>query len=237
FEDQSLHVLRPIRLCAQAQSGDDTPFHKQAFTEYTQLVFCKLFGKPSERHLAYPTRMHGFHLLSFQGYVLNHGLIPPPDHLFGVIRGCIPTGRRIDAIDADDEITLVNDADNKMFDVDDLGGEEVFVAEQEFVNTAAITEIITTEEITLAQALEELKTLKPKAKRIVFQEPDIRTDLVKEKENRAGEELIQESTKKQKVEDDKEKTELKQLMETIPDEEEVAINAISLAVKSSRIVD
>nr|GFD32214.1 hypothetical protein [Tanacetum cinerariifolium] len=36
--------------------------------------------------------------------------------------------KRIDAIDADDEITLVNDADNKMFDVDDLGGEEVFVA-------------------------------------------------------------------------------------------------------------
>nr|GFC31541.1 hypothetical protein [Tanacetum cinerariifolium] len=36
--------------------------------------------------------------------------------------------RRIDAIDADDEITLVNDADNEMFDVDDLGGEEVFIA-------------------------------------------------------------------------------------------------------------
>nr|GEW58373.1 retrovirus-related Pol polyprotein from transposon TNT 1-94 [Tanacetum cinerariifolium] len=35
--------------------------------------------------------------------------------------------RRIDAIDADGEITLVNDADNEMFDVDDLGGEEVFV--------------------------------------------------------------------------------------------------------------
>nr|GEY15870.1 retrotransposon protein, putative, unclassified [Tanacetum cinerariifolium] len=35
--------------------------------------------------------------------------------------------RRIDAIDADEDITLVNDADNEMFDVDDLGGEEVFV--------------------------------------------------------------------------------------------------------------
>nr|GEY63989.1 reverse transcriptase domain-containing protein [Tanacetum cinerariifolium] len=39
-EDQSLHVLRPSRLCAQAQSGDDTFFHKQAYMEYTQLVFC-----------------------------------------------------------------------------------------------------------------------------------------------------------------------------------------------------
>ncbi|GJZ06545.1 retrovirus-related pol polyprotein from transposon TNT 1-94 [Tanacetum coccineum] len=43
-------------------------------------------------------------------------------------------------------------------------------------------------------------------------------------------------TKKQKVEDDKEIVELKQLMEIIPDEEEVAINAIPLAVKSSSIV-
>nr|GEU98961.1 hypothetical protein [Tanacetum cinerariifolium] len=83
FEDHSLHVLRPSRLCAQAQSGDETPFHKQACMEYTQLVFCKLFGRPRERHLACPTRMHDFHPLSFQEYILNHGLIPPPDHLFG----------------------------------------------------------------------------------------------------------------------------------------------------------
>nr|GFB28563.1 hypothetical protein [Tanacetum cinerariifolium] len=45
-------------------------------------------------------------------------------------------------------------------------------------------------------------------------------------------ELIQEITKKQKMKDDKEKAKLKQLMETIPDEEEVAIDAIPLAVKS-----
>nr|GEV35352.1 hypothetical protein [Tanacetum cinerariifolium] len=35
--------------------------------------------------------------------------------------------RKINAIDANDEITLVNDADNEMFDLDDLGGEDVFV--------------------------------------------------------------------------------------------------------------
>nr|GFA55092.1 hypothetical protein [Tanacetum cinerariifolium] len=51
------------------------------------------------------------------------------------------------AIDADKDITLVNDADNEMFDVDDLG------------------------EITLAQALKALKTSKPKVKGIVFHEP------------------------------------------------------------------
>nr|GEV04703.1 hypothetical protein [Tanacetum cinerariifolium] len=258
-------------------------------------------------------------------------------------------GRRIDAIDADEDITLVNDADNKMFDVDELGGEEIFVARQndnvveEVVNVAqvstAITTItITTKEITLAQALEALKTSKPNVKRIVFQEPakidadhqlaerlqaqeqeeffdaekatlfqqllkkrrnhfaaksaeekrnkpptkaqqrkimctylknmkgyklkelklkefdsiqemfdkafkrvntfeDFRTELVKGKEKKARTKLEQEITKKQKVEDDKEKAELKQLMETIPDEEEVAIDAIPLAVKSPRVVD
>ncbi|GKB17243.1 hypothetical protein Tco_0851166, partial [Tanacetum coccineum] len=69
-----------------------------------------------------------------------------------------------------------------MFNVDDLDGEEVFVAGQNEnvveevldvaqVSTAATTVTITTEEITLAQELEALKTLKPKVKGIVFQEP------------------------------------------------------------------
>nr|GEV33165.1 hypothetical protein [Tanacetum cinerariifolium] len=59
---------------------------------------------------------------------------------------------------------------------------------------------------------------------------DFKTELVKEKEKRAGEEPIHESTKKQKVKDDKEKDELKQLTKTIPDEEEVTIDVIPLAV-------
>nr|GEU39643.1 retrovirus-related Pol polyprotein from transposon TNT 1-94 [Tanacetum cinerariifolium] len=77
-------------------------------------------------------------------------------------------GMRIDAIDADKHITLVNDADNEMFDMDDLGGEEVFVAEQEVVSTAATTETITTKEITLAQALKALKTLNTRQKGLFF---------------------------------------------------------------------
>ncbi|GJU05763.1 hypothetical protein Tco_1122193 [Tanacetum coccineum] len=74
---------------------------------------------------------------------------------------------RINAIDADDDITLVSvqdDADKEMFDVDALNGKEVFVAGQNEnvveevvdaaqVSTAATTVTITTEEITLAQAL------------------------------------------------------------------------------------
>ncbi|GKB78007.1 hypothetical protein Tco_0944902 [Tanacetum coccineum] len=66
---------------------------------------------------------------------------------------------------------------------------------------------------------------------------DFRTELVEGKEKRAGAELAQEITKKQKVEDDKETTKIKKLMEIIPDEEEVAIDAISLAVMSPSIVD
>nr|GEZ05070.1 retrovirus-related Pol polyprotein from transposon TNT 1-94 [Tanacetum cinerariifolium] len=295
---------------------------------------------------------------------------------------------RIDARDADEDITLVNvQNDAEMFDVDDLGGEEVFVAEQEVVkdvienvveevandaqdNTAITT--ITNEETTLDQALEALKTSKPKVKGIVIQaqeEPElvklkkkdqimldeeaakrlqakfdeeerlareraqkeqeanitlietwediqakidayhqlakrlqkkalcskksrrekeqttntsskdkdnvylpkkmegykvkdlklkefdkiqemfdrafkrvntfkpIKSELVERKEKRAREELIQESTKKQKVEDDKETAELKQLTQIISDKEEVAIDVIPLFVKSPRIVD
>ncbi|GJY54997.1 hypothetical protein Tco_0446661 [Tanacetum coccineum] len=65
---------------------------------------------------------------------------------------------------------------------------------------------------------------------------DFRTELVEGKEKRAGTELIQENTKKQKVDDDKETAELKQCLEIIPDEEEVTIDAIPLAVKSPSIV-
>nr|GEU43790.1 putative ribonuclease H-like domain-containing protein [Tanacetum cinerariifolium] len=210
---------------------------------------------------------------------------------------------RIEAIDADEDITLVNDqddADKDMFDVNVLGGEEVFAAAGQNENIVNIT----TEELTLAQALEALETSKPKVKGLVIQEPekirnhfaakraeekmnkpptqaqkrkimctylknmegyklkdlklkefhkiqkmfdktfkrvkkfkDIRTELMKGKEKRAGKELIQESTKKQKIEDDKKTEKLKKLMEIILDKKEVAIDAIPLAAKPLRIVD
>ncbi|GJS49649.1 hypothetical protein Tco_0599770 [Tanacetum coccineum] len=100
-------------------------------------------------------------------------------------------GRRINAIDADEDITLVNvqdDADNEMFDVNVLNGEKVFIVGQNEnvveevvdvfqVSTAATAVTITTKEITLAQALEALKTSKPKVKGIVFQEPSTTTTI------------------------------------------------------------
>ncbi|GJX01221.1 hypothetical protein Tco_0185134 [Tanacetum coccineum] len=51
------------------------------------------------------------------------------------------------------------------------------------------------------------------------------------KEKRVGIEMIQENAKKHKVEDDKEIAELKQCLDIIPDEEEVTIDDIPLAVK------
>nr|GEY26076.1 retrovirus-related Pol polyprotein from transposon TNT 1-94 [Tanacetum cinerariifolium] len=104
-------------------------------------------------------------------------------------------------------------------DVNENVIEKVVNAAQDSTTTTTIT----TKELTLAQALEALKTLKPK--------------LVEGKEKRAGEELIPESIKKQKVEDDKETAELKQLIEIILDKEEKAIDAIPLAVKSLKIID
>nr|GEU80004.1 hypothetical protein [Tanacetum cinerariifolium] len=50
-------------------------------------------------------------------------------------------------------------------------------------------------------------------------------------------ELEQESVKKQNIDDDKETAELKQLVNIIPDEEGIAIDAIPLAVKPPSIVD
>ncbi|GKB98478.1 hypothetical protein Tco_0984615, partial [Tanacetum coccineum] len=92
-------------------------------------------------------------------------------------------GRKINATDADEDITLVNvqdDADNEMFDVDALNGEEVFVAGQkenvveEVVDVAQVsTATITTEEITLAQVLAALKSVKPKVKGDVIEEPSV----------------------------------------------------------------
>nr|GEW03775.1 hypothetical protein [Tanacetum cinerariifolium] len=222
-------------------------------------------------------------------------------------------GRKINAIDSNDEITLVNDVDNEMFDVDDLGGEKAkgivfhksgkstittptissqqsqdkgkgimieepvkpkkkdqirrdeeatlklqaeFAEEErlarervEIEKEANIALIETQDDIQakidadrqLAERLQaqEQEELSEAEKATLFQQllekkesslqlkeafkmvntfEDIRTELVKEKEKRAREELIQESIKKQKMEDDKEKAKLKQLMETIPDE-------------------
>ncbi|GJR86774.1 hypothetical protein Tco_0210785 [Tanacetum coccineum] len=129
---------------------------------------------------------------------------------------------RIDAIDADEEITLiyVQNVDEEVFDVNVLDGEEVFVAEQEVVankenedprkdseckdqekednvnstnnvntadnvntvsstlSAATITTITIVDDIILAQALEEMKNIKPRKKGVVIQEPGESTTII-----------------------------------------------------------
>ncbi|GKE39328.1 hypothetical protein Tco_1462733 [Tanacetum coccineum] len=77
---------------------------------------------------------------------------------------------RINAIDADEDITLVNDQDDAdMFDVNTLTGDEV-LAEQE-VATKDVN--LTVDEVTLAQALADLKSVKPKVKASVLEDPSV----------------------------------------------------------------
>ncbi|GKA93412.1 retrovirus-related pol polyprotein from transposon TNT 1-94, partial [Tanacetum coccineum] len=66
---------------------------------------------------------------------------------------------------------------------------------------------------------------------------NFRIELVEGSSKRAGEELEQESTKKQKVDEDKDTTELQSLMEVISDEKEVAIDVVPLATKPPTIVE
>ncbi|GJR75578.1 hypothetical protein Tco_0087943 [Tanacetum coccineum] len=79
---------------------------------------------------------------------------------------------RINDIDADEDITLVNvkdDVDKEMYDVSTVTGDEVF-AEQE---VAAKEVNLTVDEVTLAQALAALKSVKPKVKGDVIEEPNV----------------------------------------------------------------
>ncbi|GKE89539.1 hypothetical protein Tco_1567014, partial [Tanacetum coccineum] len=64
-----------------------------------------------------------------------------------------------------------------------------------------------------------------------------KAEVIEGSSKRAGDELEQESIKKQKVDEDTETTELQSLMQVIPNEEEVAIDAIPLATKPPTIVD
>ncbi|GJR48199.1 hypothetical protein Tco_1316302 [Tanacetum coccineum] len=60
-------------------------------------------------------------------------------------------------------------------------------------------------------------------------------EVIEASSKRAGNELEQEVTKKQKIDDDQESAELQSLMKIVPDEEEVAIDAIPLATKPPSI--
>ncbi|GKC03393.1 hypothetical protein Tco_0995003 [Tanacetum coccineum] len=76
---------------------------------------------------------------------------------------------RIADIDAAKDIYLVNvHRDKDMFEVNDLDGDEVVVETEVASKDVNLTDV----DITLAQALAELKSAKPKADKVVLQEPE-----------------------------------------------------------------
>nr|GEY63089.1 hypothetical protein [Tanacetum cinerariifolium] len=203
----------------------------------------------------------------------------------------------------DEDIFGVNDQDDtSMFDAHkDLQGEEVIVEEVDVASiataiTAAATTAISFDELTMAQALVEIKASRPKEKGIVMQEPNplkmkkkdqisfdeqeariLQAEIdeqdrlaVKEAQKeleannavtkngmifklkliqtvnwlkessskRAGDELEQESAKKQKVDDDQEAAKRKRCLEIVPDNgDEATIDATLLSSKSPTIMD
>ncbi|GKD28960.1 hypothetical protein Tco_1239738 [Tanacetum coccineum] len=82
-------------------------------------------------------------------------------------RGACKVGRKINDIDADERVTLVDEtAENQ-----ESTAVVTTTAAQD--STAATTVTITPEEITLAQELAALKNVKPKVKGIVLEEPSV----------------------------------------------------------------
>nr|GFA83916.1 hypothetical protein [Tanacetum cinerariifolium] len=143
----------------------------------------------------------------------------------------------------DEDIFGVNDQDDTpMFDADkDLQGEKVVVEE---VNVASITTATTTiaattptismDEITLANALIEIKHQGLGERDLLCKSQTVEESSSK----RAGDELEQESSMKQKIEDENESAELKRCLKIVLDDgDEVTIDATPLFSKSLTIVD
>ncbi|GKD98037.1 hypothetical protein Tco_1381934 [Tanacetum coccineum] len=87
------------------------------------------------------------------------------------------------------------------------------------------------------KSFDDIQKLFDKSMKRVNTFVDMDTELVEGSEKRVGEELMQESAKKQKVHDDTKEAKLKDSMEIVFGEEEVAIDAIPLATKPPSIVD
>ncbi|GKA61941.1 hypothetical protein Tco_0761460 [Tanacetum coccineum] len=87
-------------------------------------------------------------------------------------------GRKIHDIDADEDITLENVYDAEMFDVNDLDGDEV-VVESEVADKDVNLSV---DEVTLAQELAALKSVKVQEKGDVIKEPSVTVKKMSKKE-------------------------------------------------------
>ncbi|GJS09812.1 hypothetical protein Tco_0366608 [Tanacetum coccineum] len=134
---------------------------------------------------------------------------------------------RITDIDANKDIYLVNvHTDEDMFGVNDLDGDEVIVDNVDVVKTTEETRSV----------VEEVTAIIEKAKLVSTAEETVSTASKFRGSKRTREELEQESSKKQKVEEDKESEELNQCLEIVSDDEDdVTIDATPLSIKSPTI--
>nr|GEV59251.1 hypothetical protein [Tanacetum cinerariifolium] len=185
-------------------------------------------------------------------------------------------GRMIKDLDADEGVALVDETqgrnDQDMFDTSIFDEEEVITEKKVStadlvttigvkVSTAAITSQISMDDITLAKALVDINTSKPKAKGIVLFNNTMKwidsfipmdTKLVKGSEKvaesnekakkgsskRAAGNLEQKDAKKRRIKEENEFIELKRWLEIIPeDDNDVTIEATPLSSKSPTIVD
>nr|GFB48133.1 hypothetical protein [Tanacetum cinerariifolium] len=104
--------------------------------------------------------------------------------------------------------------------------------------TAATTPTISMDEITLAKALIEIKISTPKAKGLESAKNDKAETIQESISKRAGDEFEQESSKKQKIKDENESTEVNRCLEIVPgDGDKATIDDTPLSSKSPTIVD
>nr|GEW74492.1 hypothetical protein [Tanacetum cinerariifolium] len=153
----------------------------------------------------------------------------------------------------DEDLFVVNDLDGDEVIMDVTAGEimeydatvaekEVSIATNKVVTTAksvegitaAITLQISKDDVTMAQTLIEIKAAKPRARGVTIQEPKV----TEASSKRAGDEIEQESAKRQRLEKEDDIAKLKSCLEIVPeDDDDVTIEATPLSSKSLTIVD
>ncbi|GJR99812.1 putative ribonuclease H-like domain-containing protein [Tanacetum coccineum] len=149
------------------------------------------------------------------------------------------TKGRINAIDADEDITLVNDQDDAdMFNVNTLTGDEVFPTPRKGIVITELAEFDEEERLTREKdeanvaLTEEWDDIQAKVNADYQLSQRLQA---KEQEQFTTEQKVDDVQETAKVDDDQETIKIKELMEIVPDKEEVAIDAIPLAVKPPSI--
>ncbi|GJW07876.1 hypothetical protein Tco_1570299 [Tanacetum coccineum] len=140
------------------------------------------------------SRTHGLRRLYKVG--LNARVISSKDRGLGE-EDTSKQGRKIHDIDADEDITLENVHDEDMFDTNVFNGKEVFAG-----HDMAEKEVSTVDP---AQTLAELKSVRPKTKGVVMQEPSETTTKIPSKDKGKGI-MVKEPLKMKKKDQDKVET-------------------------------